>query len=388
MKVCAVIAEYNPFHLGHQYHLEMTRQKTKADVILVLMSGYYTQRGDMALISPRQRAKMALLSGADMVMSLPYTHTVRDAESYAALAVMALNRLECADTLSFGTEADQPELLIESASFMEKQKEAFELLLRKQLDKKLSYPKAVSAALAEARLYAPGTDEPNSILALSYLRALIRTGSAVKPVFVRRLGRYHDDGTGGSLHPSAGALRDALKRGDWASVKSGMPPEAYRILCRLILSGGHVFQDRIDLMTLNVLRNSNPQALLSLPDVREGIENRLLAAAEECRTVTCLTERCRGPHYTRARIQRLLCHCLLNTPSPLPETPEYLCLWGFTAKAVPLLKAIRRRMPVYDDYLSLEAAPEAKAEYKAVRMWYNCTDLPMSTPYREGMIVL
>ena len=81
MKVCAVIAEYNPFHRGHQHHLEVTRQKTGADVILVLMSGYYTQRGEMALVSPRQRAKMALSGGADMVVSLPYTHTVRDAEA-------------------------------------------------------------------------------------------------------------------------------------------------------------------------------------------------------------------------------------------------------------------------------------------------------------------
>ena len=386
MNVCAVISEYNPFHSGHQYHLKKTRETARADVILALMSGYYTQRGEAAMLSPRDRAAMALKGGADLVISLPYTHTVREAETYARLAVMTLNRLGFVDTLSFGTEDDSIKELTATASFMENRKEAFERLLNEELTaNKLSYPAAVGAALTRAGLYAPGRDRPNSLLALAYLRALLSTGSDITPIGVRRIGAYHNDAPAEG-YPSAGALRAAFYRGDWALLKQGMPEHAFRCLMVQALNGGIVDRKKADQAVLSRLRLSDPEYLRMRYDVKEGMENRLKKAADTCHTAADLIEACRGPHYTRARISRLICHCLLDTPLPLPEAPEHVRLWGFTKAAEPLLGRLREAIPCYDSFLSLSRVKEAKAEYNAAKMWYNLTGMPADTPFHERVI--
>ena len=386
MNVCAVISEYNPFHSGHQYHLKKTRETAHADVILALMSGYYTQRGEAAMLSPRDRAAMALKGSADLVISLPYTHTVREAETYARLAVMTLNRLGFVDTLSFGTEDDSIKELTTTASFMENRKEAFERLLNEELAaNKLSYPAAVEAALTRAGLYAPGRDSPNSLLALAYLRALISTGSRITPVGIRRIGAYHDDAPAEG-YPSASALRAAFYRGDWALLKRGMPEHALKRLMEQALNGGVIDRKKADQAVLSRLRMTDQKHLGMCYDVKEGMENRLKKAADTCHTAADLIEESRGPHYTRARISRMICHCLLDTPSPLPETPEYVRLWGFTKAAEPLLGSLREAIPCYDSFLSLSRVKETKAEYNAAKMWYNLTGMPADTPFHERVI--
>ncbi|MBQ7184026.1 MAG: nucleotidyltransferase family protein [Clostridia bacterium] len=386
MNVCAVISEYNPFHSGHRYHLEKAREAAHADVILALMSGYYTQRGEAALLSPHHRARMALLGGADLVISLPYTHTVREAEVYARLAVLTLNRLGFVDTLCFGTEEDDLEKLKDTASFMEDRKEAFEFLIKHEItDGKMSYPAAVEAALKKAGKYAPGRDRPNSLLALAYLRALKTTGSGIEPAAVRRLGPYHGDLLSEG-YPSASALRAALYRGDWALLKAGMPKTAYRILREQALNGGVIDQRKADQAVITCLRMMDPGQLRACFDIREGMENRLKKAADTCCTASAVVDMCRGPHYTRARVSRMICHCLLGTPLPMPDAPEFVRLWGFTQAAKPLIGRLREAIPCYDSFMKLEN--EAKGEYNAAKMWYNLSGMPAAAPYHERVITL
>ena len=194
MNICAVIAEYNPFHNGHALHLKKCRELTRADFVLVLMSGFYTQRGEMALLPPSVRASAALREGADAVLSLPWYRTAVPAENYALNAVTLLSLPGCVRSLSFGTESGTLDRLRKAASLMETENSRWEEALKACLSRKLSYPRAVQEALTDLDCPVPEVTLPNSILALAYLRALRWVNSPIAPMPILRSGDYHAGG--------------------------------------------------------------------------------------------------------------------------------------------------------------------------------------------------
>ena len=191
MKTAGIIAEYNPFHTGHQYHIEQTRAITGADFIIVVMSGDFVQRGAPAFLSKLVRTKMALLGGADLVLELPASCSCQSAEYFAYHGVSLLHALGCVDFLSFGSECGDITQLRQAADFLTMESDAYKKYLRSLLQSGCSYPtaraKAAAALHPENAGFSTILDSPNNILGIEYLKALKRLKSAILPVCLSSL---------------------------------------------------------------------------------------------------------------------------------------------------------------------------------------------------------
>lgn len=213
MKIAGIIAEYNPFHKGHEYQIQYTKEKLGADYVIVAMSGDYVQRGTPALISKHTRAEMALRCGADLVLEMPVSVSTASAEAFAMGGVSLLDRLGVVDMLCFGSEAGEISALKELAEILVKEPEEYKRLLKGFLSEGLTFPAARSQALTEYfknprnfsgddfdGVLTPLLNEvtqilntPNNILGIEYCKALLRLNSRIRPVTIRREGMgYHE----------------------------------------------------------------------------------------------------------------------------------------------------------------------------------------------------
>ena len=213
MKTAGIIAEYNPFHRGHEYQIQYTREKLGADYVIVAMSGDYVQRGTPALISKHLRAEMALRCGADLVLEMPVSVSTASAEAFAMGGVSLLDSLGVVDILCFGSESGEITALKELAEVLVEEPEEYRILLKSFLSQGLSFPAARSQALTEYfknprnftgddfdGVLTPLLNQvtrilntPNNILGIEYCKALLRLNSKIQPVTIRREGMgYHD----------------------------------------------------------------------------------------------------------------------------------------------------------------------------------------------------
>ena len=393
MRVVGVIAEYNPLHLGHAHHLAEARRLSNADAVVVVMSTAFTQRGDAAILSPADRAKMALSAGADAVFALPACWAVRDAEHFALGGVSLLAGLGC-DAISFGTEDTDLTALRTAAQLLEAPDEAFSAAVRVRMEAGLPYPAALSAAM-DAVLPGCGKllEKPNSTLAVCYLRALLRLNAPMDVVPVQRLGGYHDSALSDAL-PSATALRGAILRGDWGKVRAAMPEEAYRIL-REAAAQGHIHRPAaLDSALLYRLRTLSPADYASLPDVSEGIENRLAAAAETARTREALLLTAKTRRYPYARLSRLATHALLGMTDDFlaaQTAPEAAMLLGFRKDKRALFTHFKERgtLPILGKAADFDRSdPWFAMENRAYDVWSLGAGMPAGLALTQGVTVI
>ena len=281
MRVCGVIAEYDPFHKGHAHHLSCAREKSGADYIICVMSGSFTQRGMPALLPAHVRTEMALKSGADIVLQLPYDASVREAEFFALGGVYILHALGCVTHLSFGSEQDDLCQLSRAAALLEAPDDPFNAAVQENLALGLSHADAVGRALArQIGIPQKTLNAPNTALALAYLRALLRIKSKIQPVPILRSADYHAAEL--EAFPSATAMRGAILRGDWQAVEKGIPESGLEILKKAVLEKQLCPPDGLD----RLLRQEN-QALQQEVD-------RLDAYARGLRTGLRAVGRSRG----------------------------------------------------------------------------------------------
>lgn len=393
MRIAGVIAEYNPFHLGHAHHLAQTRQLANADAVVVVMSSVFTQRGDAALLSPADRARMALSAGADAVFALPAAWSVRDAEHFALGGVSILSGLGC-NAISFGTENTDLSALQTAAQLLETPDEAFSAAVRTHMDAGLPYPAALSAAMdANHPRCSALLANPNSTLAVCYLRAMERLHAQMEIVPVQRVGGYHESALSGAL-PSATALRGAILRGDWARVQTAMPEEAYRVLRQAAADGRIHRPEALDSALLYRLRTMSADAYAALPDASEGIENRLAAAAETARSREDLLQSAKTRRYPYARLSRMATHALLDltddvlASEPLPQAARLL---GFRAEKRELFTHFREHgtLPLLGKAADFDrSTPWFAAECKAYDIWALGAGLPAGLALTQGVQVI
>ena len=206
MKTAAVISELNPLHSGHAGLFRAAREMG-ADSVMTLMSGDFVQRGVPSIVERYTRTHMALLAGADLVLSYPVRYATGSAERFAEYAVRILNGLGCVDWLVFGSESGDVDGLMECAGVLVQEPPEFRERLHAALRAGRSYPSAASEALPE---YAGLLRDPNNILGVEYCKALIRTDSSIRPVTVKRLSSMHSDRSIRDSGASAGAIRSLL----------------------------------------------------------------------------------------------------------------------------------------------------------------------------------
>ena len=310
MRICGIIAEYNPFHQGHEKHIAETRKKTGADFVVCAMSGHFVQRGEPALFDKWTRALCAVLGGADAVIELPLLYAVQSAEGFAGGGVAILDAAG-ADALSFGCETDDMDALSRIAGALCNETASYKRSLKDHLSQGKSYPLA--------RMYAAFPDAPdafsmpNAILGIEYLKALMRSGSRMEPFAIRRIGEaYHSADIHAPL-PSATAIRTALASRQNDLAWRAMPTDCARFLSGQLADGLlPVFPDCYDRELIFILRRGGTAYLKSLPDVSEGLENRIYQAALTSSSREEVICKVKTKRYTYTRISRILLFALLG----------------------------------------------------------------------------
>lgn len=392
MRILGIIAEYDPFHLGHEKHLLSARKAISPSAVYIVLSPCFRQRGELAFLSPYARARCALASGADAVFALPVSFVLCSAEQYALGAVSLLSALGCTH-LAFGAETEDLPLLMQAAALLEDPPETLRLSLRQKLDQGLGFPEARDLALRE--VFPPAGDllsRPNNILAVSYLRAIRKLHLPLQPVLIPRRGDYHADRIDPE-NPSASALRGALLRGDWLHALPALPGFSRREVQKAFLSNQIPDFRILDHLLLSCLRSALPEQLRLLPDVSEGIELRLLQAAKNACSRGELLDLVSSRRYPRARISRLCAAALLGMKtapdaSAAPSAPPEALLLGLRRN--PEITAPWRDLPLS----VLSSLKESKhpslweTDGKAWKIWAQCASLPDTLPFSSRLETL
>ena len=342
MTTCAILAEYNPFHSGHAYHIRKIREAFGDDTrVIAIMSGNFVERGDVAVADKLLRAQSALLCGANLVLELPFPFSMLSAELFASAGVHIACRLGVCDVLSFGSESgDLPALLEATHALLSP---AFGRALQKQIEKspELGHPALSEAALAQA-LGRPGGDlfSPNNILALEYLKAIRKSGSRLIPHTIRRVGQAFSDGAPTEEDfPSATALRAAIAADPLAAIPR-FPAEVRPLYWDALRDGA--FPCSIDALSNAILayfRLSSPDPAPDIHDAAGGLYTRLRNASFEATHLSALLSLAKTKKYTDARLRRaVLCSFFGVTSSEAKEPPAYTQLLAADAVGLSVLR--------------------------------------------------
>lgn len=389
--VVGIIAEYNPFHNGHAYHLEQSKELAKADYVIAVVSGNFVQRGNVSLINKWDKAEMALTNGADLVIELPTVYSISSAENFAYGAVKILNSLNIVDYISFGTELDDINILDKCADILYKQPQKFVNLLNHELSKGLSFPKARENALLmylnDIRTYSNVLSSPNNILAIEYLKALKKLRSPIKPIAVKRKNAGYNDLEITNNFASATAIRKKLIDNKPAGLSKLMPPNSYRVLYNSIQKGHYVkditnFEKEI----IFTLRKMSLKEIANLPDVTEGLEHAIKNAANSCNTIDEFMNIIKTKRYTNTRIQRILLYALLGiTKDDMKASTKvqpYIRVLGMNKKGKDLISVISRSNPNLNIITSVKKYIDSNPN-KALLNMLN-TDINATNTYTLG----
>lgn len=350
MNAAGIIVEYNPFHKGHQYHIEETKRLTGADYVIAIMSGDFTQRGIPACLDKFTRAECALACGADVVLELPFCYATGSAEYFATGAVSVLDRLGVVKSLCFGTETAAPvSLFTETAAFLCEEPPAYRAALKRELRTGLTFP---AARLSAARAFLPEEalsllSSPNALLGLEYCKALHRRNSSIRPFAIVRNGSgYHDTTLSATGFSSASALRTLLTPGASFPEEflSGLPAPAAAILRRKPYAP--LFAEDFFLLYRTAADIAAATgALSSYADVSPELAARLSARFPAC-SYEAFLEHIKTKQYTRTRVERCLLHILFQLRKDAldrfrREDTGYARILGFRKSATPLLHHIK-----------------------------------------------
>ena len=366
MRVVGIIAEYNPLHNGHIYHMEQAKALTGAEYCIVVMSGNFVQRGEPACTDKFTRTEWALKAGADAVIELPSIFAVASAERFAIGGVRTLFGTGVVTDLAFGCEETDVSTLFQLADIIVSEPPSFKSALHNHLKLGKSYPRARFEALADYGVpdaMLESIVQPNNILAIEYLQAINAYAPTIRPVPITRIvNQYHSEQLSGE-YSSATAIRNALLTGN-REVLSAMPsfvggPLAYddQFL---------ITQESIGALLLYALRRMRPDDLAHIPDVGEGFENVLFKAARSARTISEFYDAVKSKRYTMARVKRIAVSALLGITvdqvhaAVKSREGSYLRVLGFKREARSLLSQIGRykRVPMILRNSDIAACPE------------------------------
>ncbi len=302
MKICAIICEFNPFHNGHKYILEKARKLSGCDKLLCIMSGSFTQRGDIAVLGKYTRARHAVLGGADCVIELPVSFSVAPAEIFAKGAIKILSCIPDVKYLAFGCEDGDKTQYLQAAEILLNESEDFKAELNKNLADKFSYIKSYCAAFKSVGGKGELLEKPNNILGLEYAKAVLKADSDIEILPIKRVGADFNDGKLQENYSSASAIRRNLTS---PLIKTNVPDFVYADLTGAASDEKFKWQARYDLV------KADTEDLKGIFGCSEGLENRLIGVAKNFDYDGILKE-CTSKRYSQSRIKRIMCANLLG----------------------------------------------------------------------------
>ena len=349
MKVAAIIAEYNPFHKGHEYQVKKAREILGEDTaIIAIMSGNYTQRAELAIADKTIRAESAVECGVNLVLELPFPFSMSSAEFFAKSGVHIAKSIGVVDYLIFGSESGDISTLSDIASIMSSQEYQLTIqsLMEDEDHKEYGYPELCEIALS--RLYGKDVSRdllsPNNILAIEYIKALSSEGSSIIPITIRRSGAgYHDLINPMEEYQSASAIREEFAE-NIDSALSYVPKNAQNVYAKAIENGKMPSDgSKLDLAVIASLRLNSPAKWVDIHDATGGLYNRLCDLSAEATSISSLTHLAETKKYTKARIRRAIWNTYFGvTSSDVRELPHFTQVLAMDDTGRSVLKRIKK----------------------------------------------
>lgn len=358
MKVVGIITEYNPFHNGHKLHLETTKETTSADGIVCVMSGNFTQRGIPAILDKWTRAKMAVENGVDLVLEIPTLFAVSSAEFFAKGAVDLLNSLGIVDSLCFGSESDDIDLIYSIANILTNEPAELKMIIKHEMDNGEPFTKARSTAILKYLINFDNKlnkekvltllNSSNNILGIEYCKNLIRTHSNIKPFSIKRIGSAYNDVVPTSEFASATSIRELINSNVSVNeLEKYMPKASLHILSDVLEKGGILPSPEEMFYYIKYKLLTNHNSINKIPDVIEGLDNKIRKEIINAASLTDLILKTKSKRYTYTRISRILCQFFIgfdefNIMDLRKCTPSYIRILALNSKGAQILKVIKK----------------------------------------------
>lgn len=357
MTVTGIIAEYNPLHFGHQFHIEQTKQafsSKEEHYIITILSGDFVQRGLPSIIDKHTRTRMALEAGSDLVLELPVSYALSSGEGFAFGGVSLLHQLGCVDSISFGTEAGQLEQLLSIAKVLTNESPSYQSAYQATLKEGLTHPAAQHKALETAY---PALDttvlngQSNNMLALEYCKALLRLQSPIKPMTIKRKGQHYlsqdiSQSTDAASFASATAIRSALKdASEQAILSKQVPSFVLDMLTQAKQKQSLVYADDFSLLLHYKLLTSSREELLQHRGISPDLANKLVKYRNQFVSFTQFANLLWSKDTTYASVCRSLMYLILDIKQDFWDVHQkapYARVLGFRKQSAPLLSQIKK----------------------------------------------
>lgn len=336
MNIFGIVSEYNPMHNGHIYQIQKTRQMGATHIVAV-MSGNYVQRGDIAVADKFTRAELAVKCGVDLVIELPLIYSLSTAELFSYGAVSILDSLGCIDAVSFGSECGDVSLISQAADASAEISKSEEL--RCMLKSGISYPVAMQKICSDnyGEDIAQVLSSPNNVLGIEYIKAIKSIGSDIVPHTVLRDTAHHDSVITANDFASASLIRKSIRNDE--DIKSFVPDEVYNKIV-FLQENGHIHELKyIEKAMLYKLRMMSEEDFFALPDVSQGLENRLYNSIKQADSIDDILFTAKTKRYPMSKLRRiLLCALLELKKKDFHKTCPYARVLAFNNKGAEILR--------------------------------------------------
>ena len=391
MKIVGLIAEYNPFHNGHQYHIEKAKEITGADAVIVVMSGNFVQRGAPAIMPKHLRAEMAIKAGASLVLELPVCYATGTAEQFAYGAVSILNSLGCIDAICFGSECGDINILSDLAKILcaepHEYRESLQMFLRNGLSFPLARQKAIETICSNSSI-AHLLERPNNILGIEYIKALYRLNSKIKPYTIQRVSSQYHDMDLQEEFSSATALRQVIGENSIRGLVGQIPNDNISLFQNNYQKRYPIFTNDFSLLLKYRLLNETKSSLTEYADVSEELANRIYNQRNEYIDFEQFCELLKTKELTYSRICRALLHILLGIKKSDYTDIQYARVLGFrkgdsdvltvikNASAIPLLTKLTATKDLSDSAVQI-----LEQDIYASNLYESVVTNKFKTPY-------
>ena len=370
--------------------MEISKQLTNSKYTIAVMSGNFVQRGDTSLIDKWTKTEMAINSGIDLVIELPTLYATSSAENFADGAIKILNSLGIVDYLSFGSELGELNPLNDIANVLYKEPKEFSSLINNELKAGISYPKAREIALSKyfgnTKKLSSILNSSNNILGVEYLKALKKHRSKIIPLTIKREDSEYNSNSIKNGIASATAIRTMLKENK--NVHYVVPYETYKLLEKSIYEGNivtdlSVFEKEI----IYTLRKMSSKEIYSLPDVSEGLENKIKSSVNMYNSLEELIKNIKSKRFTQTRIQRILLYALLNiTQKDINSSKKvmpYIRVLGFNNNGKKIISSIAKNNPKLHIIISVKKFMDFSNDTTLKNMLYK--DIFSTDVYSLGL---
>ncbi len=338
-KIIGIVVEYNPFHNGHLYQIKKIKEKYKDSIIIVCTSSSFTQRGNLSILNKWDKTKVSILNGVDIVIELPYVFSTQSSDIFAHNALKLLNAVHI-DTLCFGSETENIDEIISCAKTQINNNE-FDLKVKEYLSSGINYPTALNKALKDLNNYE--IKSPNDLLALSYIKEIIKNNYNIEIFNIKRTNDYHDLLDSSNIVSSSNIRNRIINN---QSIKDKVPQNVYEIL-----KDKNINNKYFECLKYKILSEENLEKYL---DVDEGLSTRIKSSINKSNSLDELIQNIKTKRYTYNKISRMLNHilCSFTKDENKDLDIEYIRILGFSNEGQKYLNEIKSNLefPILNKY--------------------------------------